>query len=269
MKKLKFRHQLTVLMACIGLLPLNGFFCNTVHGQTDPNKKVKVALIYTVTTPELKEDMEREVKEQLGANVEVLRYEVPSVFEDIKKADYVTAIPAATLIGTYMKAIESGADAILSICSTVEDIAYSMQDAAKYLGVPIIMINEEMCREAVRKGTKIAVMATFPTAIAPTKRTLTRVSREMGKQIEITEVLLDGAFGLDQKKFKALMAAKAGEIAGKVDVIIFAQGSMAYCEGDIANMYQKIVLSNPRFGAKALKSALIKKGVIFPSLTGN
>jgi hypothetical protein len=58
------------------------------------------------------------------------------------------------------------------------------------------------------------------------------------------------------------MAEEAGKIASQVDVIIFAQGSMAYCEKFIAERFQKTVLSNPYYGAKALKAALVDKGLI-------
>ena len=51
-------------------------------------------------------------------------------------------------------------------------------------------------------------------------------------------------------------------IADKVDVIVFAQGSMAYCEQYIADKFGKVVLSSPRFGAAELKKALEKKGTI-------
>ena len=37
---------------------------------------------------------------------------------------------------------------------------------------------------------------------------------------------------------------------------------MAYCEEYIAEKYNKLVLSSPRFGAAALKEALIAKGTI-------
>ena len=112
-----------------------------VFGQDDSHPKIKVALIYTGTSLELKEYTEREIREQLGADVELMNYEVPSVLEEVRKAGYVTAAPAAKMIRTYMEAVEAGADAILSICSTMGDVAYSVQDAAKYLGVPIIIIN--------------------------------------------------------------------------------------------------------------------------------
>ena len=233
-----------------------------LYGQQNSNHNIKVALIYTGTSPELVEYVEREIKKQLGAQVELKNYAVPSALEEIRKTGYVTAAPAAKMVKTYMEAVEAGADAILNICSSVGDVVHSVQDLAKYLGVPIVMVNDEMCREAVRKGNKIAIMATLPTSIEPTRNILLRVSREMGKHVEVITVLVDGGYGLDEEQFKARMAAEAEKIAGQVDVIVFAQGSMAYCEKFIADRFQKTVLSNPYFGAKALKNALIDKGLI-------
>lgn len=223
---------------------------------------MKVGLIYTSTTPELIELVEREVKKQLGDSVEMVSYQDPSILADVREAGYVMAAPAARLIGMYMEAVQAGVDAMLNLCSSVGEVADCAQDAAKYIGVPIVRVDEEMCREAVRKGSKIAVMATLPTTLEPTKNTVLRVAREMGKHVELIDALVDGAFGLDQEQFKDLMAKKAGEVAAGADVILFAQGSMAYCEEYIAEMYQKTVLSSPRFGAEALKAALVSKGVI-------
>lgn len=105
-------------------------------------------------------------------------------------------------------------------------------------------------------------MATLPTTLEPTKNTIKRMSRECGKHVELVDCLVEGAFGLNQEEFKERMAKSAGEIADQADVIVFAQGSMAYCEGYIADMYHKTVVSSPGYGAKALKAALIKKGAI-------
>lgn len=223
---------------------------------------MKIGLIYTSTTPELVEIVEKEVMGQLGSEVELISFQDPTILSEVRKAGYVTAAPAARLIGMYMKAVEQGADAILNLCSSVGEVADSVQEAARYLGVPIVRVDEEMCREAVRRGRKIAVMATLPTTLEPTKRTVLRVAREMGKHVEMMEVLVDGAFGLDQEQFKALMAEHAGKAAKEADVILFAQGSMAYCESYIADMYGKTVLSSPGFGAKALKAAIISKGTL-------
>ena len=85
---------------------------------------------------------------------------------------------------------------------------------------------------------------------------------QMGKHIEVRSVLVDGGFGLDKETFKSLMAKELKEPAESSDVIIFAQSSMAYCANYIKELYGKEVLSNPKFGAKAVRAALLNKGLI-------
>lgn len=223
---------------------------------------MKVALVYTSTTPELIELVEQEVGKVLPADTEIMSYQDPSILAEVRKAGYVTAPPAARLVGMYMQAISDGADGILNLCSSVGEVADAAQGIAKYTGVPIVRVDEEMCREAVRHGSRIAVMATLPTTLEPTKNTIVRVAREMNRHVELIDCLVDGAFGLDQDQFKALMAEYAGKVAEKADVILFAQGSMAYCEELIYDKYGKLVLSSPRFGAPALKDALTAKGLM-------
>ena len=79
--------------------------------------------------------------------------------------------------------------------------------------------------------------------------------------MELVDCLVDGAFGLDQDQFKARMTEMAGTIADKVDVIVFAQGSMAYCEQYIADKFGRWFSAAP-LGAAELKKALEKKGTI-------
>lgn len=224
---------------------------------------IKVGLVYTSTTPELIETVEAEVKKALGEDIECLSYQNPEILAKTREAGYVTKEAAAKLYQMYLEAVLDGAEAILNICSSVGETADAAQDMARYIGVPIVRIDEEMCREAVRKGKRIAVMATLPTTLEPTKNTIRRVAREMGKEIELIDALVDGAFGLAQDAFKERMAQVAGTVAEDADVILFAQGSMAYCEQYIAEKYNKVVLSSPRFGGEALKEALVKKGCIF------
>ncbi len=223
---------------------------------------MKVGLIYTSTTPELIELVEEEIKKELGDNVEMVSWKDPSILQEARDNGYVTKNAAARLVSMYMEAVNAGCDAMINLCSSVGEVADSAQDAAKYIGVPIVRVDEEMCRDAARKGTKIAVMATLPTTLEPTKNTIKRVSREIGKNVELIDVLVEGAFGLSPDEFKARMLEEAGKISDKADVILFAQGSMAYCEDVIAKAYNKIVLSSPRYGAKALKAALQFKGII-------
>ena len=223
---------------------------------------MKVALVYTSTTPELIDMVEREVRENVGQDAELLSLQDPSILAQVREAGYVTPAPAARLIGMYMDAIGQGADAVLNICSSVGEVADSVQTAAAYIGVPIVRIDEDMCREAVRLGSRIGVLATLPTTLEPTKGTINRVARAMGRHVTLVDGLIDGAFGLDQAQFRRLLLEAAGKIIDQVDVIVLAQGSMAYVEKDITAAYGKPTLSSPRFGAVALKKALAEKGLL-------
>ena len=105
-------------------------------------------------------------------------------------------------------------------------------------------------------------MATLPTTLEPTKNTVKRVAREMNKKVTIVDSLVEGAFGIDQETFLNMMAEYAGKIIDQVDVIVFAQGSMAYAEPVLSEKYGKPMLGSPRFGAVALRKALEMKGII-------
>ena len=223
---------------------------------------MKVALVYTSTTPELIELVEKEVGDVLPRETEVASYQDPSILAEVRDAGYVTAPPAARLVGMYMTAVSEGADAILNLCSSVGEVADAAQDIARYTGIPIVRVDEEMCREAVRQGKRIGGYGNPSHYTESHKEHYFKGCQEMNRQVELVDALVDGGFGLDQEQFKALMSEYAGTIADKVDVILFAQGSMAYCEEYIHEKYGKVVLSSPRFGAAALKDALVKKGLM-------
>lgn len=105
-------------------------------------------------------------------------------------------------------------------------------------------------------------MATLPTTLTPAKNTVTRVAREAGKHVAPVDCLADGAFGLDQEQFRARRTDAAAAIAEKVEVVVLAQGSMAYAEPHLERVYGKPFWGSPRFGAAALKKALERKGLI-------
>ncbi|MDF2511480.1 MAG: Asp/Glu/hydantoin racemase [Herbinix sp.] len=226
---------------------------------------MKVGLVYTSTTPELIDMVESEVIKNLGEGAEILSYQDSTILEETRAAGVVTSSAAAKLVALYMKAVLEGAEAILNICSSVGEAADASQDLAKYIGVPIVRIDEEMCRDAVRiaaaKGSRIGVLATLPTTLEPTKKTVQRVARELGKKV----VLVDGltnAFGANPEELKRLLVNKSIEVAQQADVILLCQGSMAYCEADMAKACGIPVVSSPRYGAVALKDALRQKGLL-------
>lgn len=225
---------------------------------------MKVAVVYTSTTPELISTVETEIRRAIGTGAQLISSSDPTILTEARDAGTVTAAAASRLVSLYMDAVRGRADAILNACSSVGEVADAAQGIARYTGVPIVRIDEEMCREAARTGQRIAVVATLPTTLAPTRNTLLRVAREMGRRVELVDTLLEGAFGLSQEDFKARMQEACLRAAEQADVILFAQGSMAYCEELVAQSTGKPTLSSPRFGAPALREALVRKGLIHP-----
>ncbi len=221
---------------------------------------MKVAIVYTVITDELIADIEREIKAQLGEDVDLICFKNPEILQLIRESGKVTPKAASLFLDLYAQALKEEVSAVFSACSSVGELTDSLQDFARFIGVPFVRIDEEMCREAVRRGNTIAVMATLPTTMEPTTNTLRRVARELGKPVKLVEVLVDNAFGLSQDAFKERMGASALAHTTACDVILFAQGSMAYCEDHIHELTGKLVLSSPAWGAKALRAALAMKG---------
>lgn len=222
---------------------------------------MQIGIVYTSTTPELIELVEEELRKVTGADARFKSYQDPSILQEARDNGYVTAGAAARLVSLFCKAISDGADVVLNCCSSVGEAADSVQGFAAFTGIPIVRIDELMCRQAVISGRRIGVMATLSSTLEPTKNTILRVAREAGRRVELVDGLLEGAFGLDQDRFRALMTEKGKELAPSVDVLLFAQGSMAYCEEAVREATGKTVLSSPRFGALAVLEALKMKGL--------
>lgn len=222
---------------------------------------MKIGIVYTSTTPELIENVNSELRKNFQENIELMTYQDPSILMDIREANKVIKKPASRLLTMFMQSISDGADVILNCCSSVGEVADAAVELSKFLGTPIVRIDEEMCKEAVRTGMRIGVLATLPTTLEPTKNTLKRIARELDREIVLVDGLVEGAFGINQEEFKKKLADKAEEIIEDVDLIVLCQGSMAYAEEHLYKICKKPVLSSPRFGAKAVKRALEEKGL--------
>lgn len=222
---------------------------------------MKIGVVYTSTTPELIKMVNEELEKNLGNSIELINYEDPSILVDVRKVGSVSTKAAAKLVSMFMQSVNDDVDVILNCCSSVGEVVDATKNLSKYIGVPIVRIDEEMCREAVRLGNKIGVLATLQTTLEPTKNTIKRVARELGREVELVDGLIDGAFGINQNEFKIMLENKTNEIINEVDVILLCQGSMAYAEEHLYNKYKKPVLSSPRFGAMAVKKSMEEKGL--------
>lgn len=213
---------------------------------------MKIGLVYTSTTPELIAVVEAEVKKVIGEEPELVSYENPGILKETIEAGHVTPSGAAKLMDLYMSAVKDGVDVVYNLCSSVGEVADESKSFLDSLGIPLVRVDELMCEKAVLEGMRIGVMATLPTTLNPTKNTLMRMASKHQKEIELVDGLLEGAFGLNQDMFKEKMLDKATTLKEQVDVLLFAQGSMAYCHNYIQEKTGIKVFSSPSYGAVAL-----------------
>jgi aspartate/glutamate racemase len=180
-----------------------------------------------------------------------------SLIQDVIEAGEVPSAVEKRLINYYYSAIDAGADVIFNTCSSVGDIALKAKDL---FDIPLVKIDDSMAEAAVQESSSIGVLATLPTTLSPTVRLIQHFAKKMGKEISIAEGLAAGAFQAviagDREKHDQLILDAVERIAGQVDLIVLAQGSMARMEDQIAQTTGKKVLSSPERGVLNVKEVL-------------
>ncbi len=217
---------------------------------------MKIGIVYTSTTPELIETVEREIKTQfVDCPVEFISVQDPSILNDTIAAGFVPPAAIRRLVRLYLDVAEEGADLILSVCSSVGEVAGAAEPLFCLMGVPLIRIDQLMVQTATAKHERIAVLATLPSTLEPTMNLVRQSADQFNKSVKIVPALAEGGFGLPPDEFQSLLYKTCEPILDQVDAILLAQGSMAYCEEWLRQKVGKPVYSSPRFAALALKQA--------------
>ena len=180
-----------------------------------------------------------------------------SLIQDVIEAGEVPSSVEKRLINYYYSSIDAGADVIFNTCSSVGDIALK---AKELFDIPLVKVDDSMAEAAVNESDSIGVLATLPTTLSPTVRLIQHFAKKMGKEVTIAEGLAAGAFQAvvagDREKHDQLVLDAAEKLAGQVDLIVLAQGSMARMEDQIAVATGKKVLSSPERGVLHVKEVL-------------
>lgn len=152
-------------------------------------------------------------------------------------------------------AVAAGAEAVLFTCSSISQYAGPLADR---LGVPVYRVDEAMADEAVRAGERVAVIATLPTTVRPTAALLRERAHLLGRDVEITEVVVPGAFEAavagDRARHDSLIAEAIKAADG--DVVVLAQASMASAAEELDLPIP--VLTSPERGVRRLAEELAR-----------
>jgi Asp/Glu/hydantoin racemase len=184
-----------------------------------------------------------------------------ALIQDVIRAGHPTPAITRRLIRYYLAAEDTGADLIFNTCSSIGEVASL---ARGFIKIPIVKIDDRMAREAVMIGSRVGVLATLPTTLAPTVRLVKAQAEKAGRTVSIVEGLAKGAYealiATQPEKHDEMVTAAAEQVASQADVIVLAQGSMARMEEALAKRTGKPVLSSPRRGVLEAKETLERMG---------
>ncbi|MEB2870125.1 aspartate/glutamate racemase family protein [Pseudomonas rhizosphaerae] len=153
-------------------------------------------------------------------------------------------------------AFAADADAVLYTCSAFTD---AMDVCKRRYSKPVLKPNEAMVIEAVSMGSRIAALTTFAPAVRPILDDFTDYASSVGKSIEVTPILCEGALQAlkkgDAMEHNRIVRETAAALSG-YDVICFAQFSMTQAAGEVRKVFNGPVLTTPESAVMHLKELL-------------
>lgn len=182
---------------------------------------------------------------------EVLNLLDDRIVADLGAGGAAAASVPGRLIHLAADAKEAGADVVMLTCSSISGLAADVSMAA---GIPVFRIDEAMADRAVATGSRVAVIATLPTTLAPTVRLIRERAELAGVEPELSEILVAGAFEAvvsgDRARHDSLVGSAIEAAASEADVIVLAQASMAGAAE--ATHVAVPVLTSPELGVARL-----------------
>ena len=181
-----------------------------------------------------------------------------SLIKDVITRGELTSQTARRVVDYVGSAEAAGADYILVTCSS---IGAAVETAASLTKVPVLRVDQPMADLAVQSGKKIGVVATLPTTLGPTSDLVKRRAALLGKEIELTSRLCEGAFEAlmsgDTATHDNMVATALKELSTQVDVILLAQASMARVVDGLAEEEKRVpIIASPPQAIKYLATVL-------------
>lgn len=156
-----------------------------------------------------------------------------------------------------MAAEATGADAVLSLCSS---LGPTIDVARKLVKIPVIKIDDAHTEKAAREASRIGVMATVATTLGPTVALIKEKAARMNKAVDVRESLSGGAFEAlmrgEKDKHDAMVVEAARKLAPQVELILFAQASLTRLAPAVQDATGLPVLTSPRLAIEYTKRVL-------------
>lgn len=214
----------------------------------------KIAMIHTgcVTVAPLKKLIHEKYPE-----ADIMNIVDDSLLNDTINAGSMPIEVVSRMAQYALIAQNAGAEVILNTCSSVGE---AVDIIAPMLKIPYVKIDQPMAAEAVTHGKRLALIATVSSTVEPSKRLLKRNAAEQGREVVVSEYLVDGALKVlsetgNQQRHNQMVIDTVRIAAKENDVLVFAQGSMAVLVPECQNLGVP-VFSSLELGCEQLKKYL-------------
>ncbi|GHV36516.1 hypothetical protein AGMMS49546_01980 [Spirochaetia bacterium] len=173
------------------------------------------------------EDIKAQFKKYLP-EVEMINIIDDSLLQEALANKGVTPNLIGRMYNYYKNLQDLGCVCALNQCSSVGEAS---DIVGKLINMPIAKIDGPMAEEAVRLGSKIAVIATAISTVEPSSRLVESKAKAAGKSVTVDRCFVEGAYEFllktgDKQKHNEMVTAKIRDAAKTHDVVVLAQGSM-------------------------------------------
>jgi len=149
-----------------------------------------------------------------------------------------------------------GAEAILVTCSA---FGPAIERMARELPVPVLKPNEAMFREAIGRGRRIGMLATFAPSVLTMTEEFEQFVGEAGAKATLETIVVEGAMDAlrkgDAARHNALIAARAAELA-HCDAIMLAHFSTSRALAAVIAAVGTPVLTAPDAAVDRIRAAI-------------
>jgi Asp/Glu/hydantoin racemase len=220
-----------------------------------------LALIHTSMVFITVETMMQDIFAEVMPDVRLINIIDDSLLPDVMAEGKISPAVTRRMCAYVVAAETAGADAVLSLCSS---LGPTIDVARPLVGIPVIKIDDAMAEKAAREAERIGVMATVPTTLGPTVDLIREKAAGLGKQVQIRQRLVKGAFEVlmsgDRERHDAMVSAAARELAPQVEVLVLAQASMTRLVARLQAETGLPILTSPRLGIEYTRRVLDELG---------
>lgn len=152
--------------------------------------------------------------------------------------------------------MDIGADGILYTCSA---FGAAIDAVARTVQIPVLKPNEAMFEEALQRGTRIGLLATFQPSIPSLAQEFAAMARAHAAHVTLESACVPEAMAAltagDAEQHDRLIAEAAPHLA-HCDVVMLAQFSMARARSAVVQVLGERVLTSPESAVTKLKAVL-------------